>query len=152
MVKISRDLNSEISKLTLDIVRLANLLEREGTKYAQTSGLTSVHQYKILTRLLYHGPQSISSLRENNLVTKQAMTGVVKKLLEKKLVTTAKQPDDLRVTIVTITKLGREKIEFIRPYRIEGNKQLFSPLSKEEISELSSMLNKLIQHMNKIEE
>lgn len=92
----------------------------------------------------------MSSLGKSNLVTKQAMTGTIKKLVDKKLVTVAKQPDDLRVTIVTITKLGREVIDNIKPHRIEGNKELFSPLSKDEISELSHMLNKLILHMNNI--
>jgi len=152
LIKISKDLDSEISRLTLDFVRVANLLEQEGTKYAQTSGLTNINQYKILTTLSYYGPHSMSSLGKSNLVTKQAMTGTIKKLVAKKLVTVAKQPDDLRVTIVTITKLGREVIDNIKPYRIEGNKQLFSPLSKDEISELSHMLNKLILHMNNIEE
>ena len=66
----------------MDIIHVANLLERLGGKYAQEANLSSVQQYMILATLDLEPNLSMGDLRKNTLVTKQAITGVVNRLKE----------------------------------------------------------------------
>lgn len=146
---IENSLDKALSILALDVVHVSNLLEREGAKYAKTADLSSIQQYKILVMLTYRGQQSMQELSRNTLVTKQAITGIINRLTNKEFVKTYKSLDDQRVTLVMITDKGRAAVEKIKPHRIKGNRHVFSPLNSDEVNQLSSILQKLITHLNK---
>lgn len=139
--------DAEIANSILDIVRAANLLERLGGQYAKKADLYSVQQYMILSMLSKEDELSMRDLRQNTLVTKQAITGLVERLNRAGYLETHKDSQDHRVTRVRLTPAGRNALETIRPYRVSGNRDAFSVLSDEEISQLSSILPKLIHHL-----
>lgn len=138
-----------IATTVLDIVRASNLLERLGGKYAQDANLTSVQQYMILSMLNNEGGLSMRDLRENTLVTKQAITGLVDRLNRAGYVETYKDSKDRRITRVQVTIKGKETLKVIRPQRVSGNKEAFSVLNDEEISQLATILPKLVNHLKK---
>lgn len=137
----------KIGSVVLDLVRAANLLERLGGQYAKEVGLGSVQQYMILSMLKKQGTVSMSDLRQSTLVTKQAITGLIERMKKQGLIITKKDPQDGRRVIVEMTSLAEKKLEEIRPYRIEGNRQAFSKLEDDELEELQSTLTKLIAHL-----
>src|SRR5699024_12745772 len=129
-------------------IRSANLLERLGGKYAIDAGLGSVQQYMILSMLSKNDVLTLSELRENTLVTKQAITGLIERMTKAGYIETFKDPDDKRKTCVRNTTKGKEVLETIYPNRIDGNREAFSILSMEEIDQLENVLPKLINHLN----
>lgn len=138
-----------IAEITLDIVRAANLLERLGGKYALEADLGSVQQYMILSMLSSdENGLSMGELRENTLVTKQAVTGLVDRMKKSKYIETYKDSKDRRITRVSLTSKGENALQTTRPKRIDGNREAFSILSEEEISQLSTIIPKLIKHLN----
>lgn len=143
-----QDKDTVLAELALDIVRAANLLERLGGKYAQEANLGSVQQYMILSMLSFEESLRMSDIRDNTLVTKQAVTGIIKRMNERGYIKTFKDSVDRRVTRVHITSKGEQALQNIFPKRVEGNRKAFSILNEKEISQLSSIIAKLISHLN----
>lgn len=136
-----------IANTVLDIVRASNLLERLGGKYAQDADLASVQQYMILSMLNQESGLSMRNLRENTLVTKQAITGLVDRLERGGYVETYKDSVDRRITRVQLTLEGKKTLEVIRPQRVSGNREAFSVLNDDELSSLATILPKLVNHL-----
>lgn len=134
----------------LDIFRASNLLERIGGKYAAQAGLGSVQQYMILGLLFLDGDQSLSQLRQNTLVTKQTITGLVERMRQGGYLETYTDPDDRRVTKVRITGKGKETFEKIRSVRIPGNREIFAVLGDQEVQQLAEILPKLVAHLDRV--
>ncbi|GGP09056.1 MarR family winged helix-turn-helix transcriptional regulator [Oceanobacillus neutriphilus] len=146
-------MNSKDDKLAntvLDIVRMANLLERIGGKYAGKGGLPSVYQYMLLSILSNQGDLSLREIRENTLVTKQAITGLIERMKKSDYIETYTDPSDRRITRVHITKKGNDALNQILPHRVTGNRQAFSILDEEEINQLHTILPKFIHHVEKL--
>src|SRR5699024_1684976 len=95
--------DKQIGAVELEIVRAANLLERLGGQYASTVGLGSVQQYMLLSMLNKQDTLSMSDLRENTLVTKQAITGLIDRMKKQGYIETRKDKKDGRKTIVQMT-------------------------------------------------
>lgn len=148
-VRALQNRDDVIANTILDIVRAANLLERLGGRYAQEADLGRVQQYMLLSMLQTEDDLSMSELRQNTLVTKQAVTGLVDRMKKGGYIKTYNDPRDHRVTRVHLTDKGKNTLQAIRPKRIEGNREAFSILSEEEIYQLSSTISKLIVHLNK---
>lgn len=143
------DNDAILAEITLDIVRAANLLERLGGNYAQEANLDSVQQYMILSLLSSNDGLSMGELRQNTLVTKQAVTGLVNRMKKEGYIETHNDSEDRRITRVRLTTKGEDALQAIRPKRIDGNRKAFSALNEQEISQLSTIISKLISHLNK---
>ncbi|HLQ96265.1 MAG TPA: MarR family transcriptional regulator [Pseudogracilibacillus sp.] len=143
-----QDKDTILAEVSLDIIRVANLLERLGGQYAQEGELGSVQQYMILSMSSFEESISMSDIRQNTLVTKQAVTGVVERMSERGYVKTYKDTEDRRVTRVCITSKGKKTLKTIFPKRVEGNRKAFSILSENEILQLSDIIAKLISNIN----
>jgi len=140
--------DKQIGAVVLDVIRTANLLERLGGQYASKVGLGSVQQYMILSMLDKSDSLTMSDLRQNTLVTKQAITGLIERMKKQGYINTKKDSNDRRRTIVEMTSYGRELLEFIHPERIKGNREAFNVLTDEELRQLQDILKKLVDHLN----
>lgn len=141
------DKDAFLARSVLDIVRAANLLERLGGQYAQEADLSSVQQYMVLAMLSTKDSLSMGDLRQNTLVTKQAVTGLVNRLKKAGYIETYKDSQDRRITRACLAEKGREALQTIRPKRISGNREAFSILNDEELSQLSGIMQKLVEHL-----
>lgn len=145
-----RSHDEKLALTILDIVKVANLLERLGGRYASKGGLSSVYQYMLLSMLSNEGDLSLKQVRENTLVTKQAITGLVERMRKGNYIETYSDAKDRRIIRVRITAKGKDTLDQIRPHRIEGNRQATSVLSEEELTHLHTIFPKLIQHIDEI--
>lgn len=145
------DKDNKLANMALDIIRVANILERLGGKYANEADLNSVQQYMILSLLNAEPNLSMGDLRQNTLVTKQAITGVVDRLKKGGYLEIYKDSRDRRITRVLLTEKGKKALQATRSKRISGNKESFSILSDEEITQLSGIFSKLILHFKSID-
>ncbi|MDP4108027.1 MAG: MarR family transcriptional regulator, partial [Bacillota bacterium] len=74
------------TNITLDFFRVSNLLSRYGAKMVADVGLNSIQQWVILRTIIEKGEISIGELKEETLVTKQNMTGMINRLQQSNLV------------------------------------------------------------------
>lgn len=145
------DKDTKLANIALDIIRVANILERLGGKYAHEADLKSVQQYMILSLLNAEPNLSMGDLHQNTLVTKQAITGVVDRLKKGGYLEIYKDSKDRRITRVLLTEKGKKALQATRPKRISGNQEAFSILNEVEISQLTGIFSKLILHLKNIE-
>src|SRR5690242_698589 len=94
------------TNITLDFLRISNLLNRYGAKMVSEVGLNSIQQWVILKTIIERGDISIGELKEEMLVTKQNMTGMINRLQQSNLVTLFQDSEDKRRTRVKITEEG----------------------------------------------
>ena len=135
------------TNITLDIFRLSNLLSKFGAKMVSEVGLNSIQQWVILRTIINRGEISIGELKEEMLVTKQNMTGMMNRLQQSNLVTLFQDPEDKRRTQVKITEEGIRVYEQLKSLRQDFNTQTYHIYNNQEILVLSDLLGRLVEHL-----
>ncbi|PLS02450.1 MarR family winged helix-turn-helix transcriptional regulator [Neobacillus cucumis] len=135
------------TNITLDIFRLSNLLSRYGAKMVTDVGLNSIQQWVILRTIINRGEISIGELKEEMLVTKQNMTGMIHRLQQSNLVTIFQDPEDKRRTRVKITEEGIRVYEQLKSLRNDFNAQTYHIYNDQEILVLSDLLGRMVEHL-----
>ncbi|WP_176541066.1 MULTISPECIES: MarR family winged helix-turn-helix transcriptional regulator [unclassified Bacillus (in: firmicutes)] len=135
------------TNITLDIFRSSNLLSRYGAKMVADVGLNSIQQWVILRTIINRGEISIGELKEEMLVTKQNMTGMINRLQQSNLVTLFQDPEDKRRTRVKITEEGIRVYEQLKSLRNDFNAQTYHIYTDQEIVVLSDFLSRLVEHL-----
>ncbi|QYR20192.1 MarR family transcriptional regulator [Paenibacillus sp. sptzw28] len=141
--------NDPRGSIVVNIFRANILLERVGHSLSSQAGLTSLHQWFILAALSRSGDLSFKELRNNMLVTKQNMTGMIDRLRQNGLVTTLEAPEDRRVTLARITEKGKQALLDANEYGNESNESSFHSFTKQEIEAFNSYLERLITNLKK---
>lgn len=133
--------------IVLNLISSANLLDKKGSLYAKQAGIDSLQQYKVLAILSLEDNLTMSDIRENTFVTKQAVTGLIERMERNELIATSQDEQDRRITRMHITSKGKKSLEATHPYRIPGNREAFSILNEKEINQLATILDKLVHHL-----
>jgi DNA-binding MarR family transcriptional regulator len=133
--------------IVVNIFRCSNLLERIGRKLVSEVGLTSVHQWFILSALS-NGDLSLKQLGKNTLVTKQNMTGMIERLKQGQYVTTYEAQGDRRKTLVSLTDKGKQALHHLDHCGIANNEASFEHLKLDELSSFNRCLKQLIDNMD----
>ncbi|MFC4599244.1 MarR family winged helix-turn-helix transcriptional regulator [Cohnella hongkongensis] len=134
-------------KIVVNLFRCSNLLERIGRKLIADAGLTSVHQWCILSSLS-DGDLSLKQLGQNAHVTKQNMTGMIERLKQGELVETYADREDRRVTLVRLTEKGRQVLNRLDSFDAFGQETNLRHLCAEDLSSLNRCLQRILDHMN----
>jgi DNA-binding MarR family transcriptional regulator len=135
------------TNITLDFIRISNLLSRYGSKMVADVGLNSIQQWVILRTIIEKGEISIGELKEETLVTKQNMTGMINRLQQSNLVALFPDPEDKRRTRVKITEEGNRVYEKLKASRNDFNANTYHIYNDHEIMVLSDLLSRLIDHL-----
>ncbi len=135
------------TNITLDFLRISNLLSRYGAKMVTEVGLHSIQQWVVLRTIIAKGDISIGELKEETLVTKQNMTGMINRLQQANLVALCTDPDDKRRTRVKITEEGKRVYEQLSSLRNDFNSKTYNIYNDQEIRVLNDLLSRLIDHL-----
>ncbi|MDN3016870.1 MarR family transcriptional regulator [Paenibacillus sp. BSR1-1] len=135
------------TNITLDFLRISNLLSRYGAKMVADVGLNSIQQWVILRNIIEKGDISIGELKEETLVTKQNMTGMINRLLQANLVALFTDPEDKRRTRVKVTEEGQLVYEQLSSLRNEFNSKSYNIYNEQEVLLLSDLLSRLVEHL-----
>jgi DNA-binding MarR family transcriptional regulator len=133
--------------ITLDFLRISNLLSRYGAKMVADVGLNSIQQWVILRTIIQKGDITIGELKEETLVTKQNMTGMINRLQQANLVALFTDAADKRRTRVKITEEGQRVYEQLSSLRDEFNSISYNIYTDKEILLLSDLLSRLVEHL-----
>lgn len=146
MEKINKLINENYLDLSTLIVftRAEHSIHRKEYQTIKDHDLTAA-QFGVLEALYVKGDLKIGQLIEKILTTSGNMTVVVRNLEKAGLVRKIEDPADKRSTIISLTDLGRKKIEEILPSHYQNIIDIFSVLSDEEKMQLKEILKKLSQ-------
>lgn len=124
-------------------------LERAGLKiHNKTVNYLSEHnltfnQFKVLEVLYHKGDLNISSITKLTMSTPGNITVVIKNLKRDEWITSIKDPNDSRASILTITKKGTQVIEKVFPNHAKNLYEAFEILDDEELDTLYNLLDKI---------
>lgn len=101
------------------------------------------NQFKVLEVLYHRGDLNIGSITKLTMGTPGNTTVVVKNLLRDEWITSIKDPNDNRASILSITQKGKEIIEEVFPNHAKNLDKALEILSDEELNTLYELLNKV---------
>jgi len=107
----------------------------------------SLPQLHLLALLAYaNRPLSTGEIARAMVKAAQSITGLVDRLVARKMVRTKGDPKDRRRTLVVLTDVGRAKLQESWPIANQVGKELFDVLSDREMAELKATCKKLRDH------
>lgn len=101
------------------------------------------NQFKVLEVLYHLGDLNIGSITKLTMSTPGNITVVVKNLKRDEWITSIKDPNDSRASILSITQKGKDVIEEVFPNHAKNLTQSLEVLSDEELNSLYDLLNKV---------
>lgn len=127
------------------VVRLERVslkLHNQVVNYLSKHDLT-FNQFKVLEVLYHRGDLNIGAITKLTMSTPGNITVVVKNLKRDGWITSIKDPNDNRASILTITPKGVEVIEEVFPNHAKNLHKSMEVLSDEELDTLFELLNKV---------
>ena len=141
--------NKSYGKRTDKSMKTIVRLERAGLKihnmtvnYLIKHNLT-FNQFKVLEVLYHRGDLNVSSITKLTMSTPGNITVVIKNLKRDEWITSIKDPNDSRSSILTITKKGINIIEEVFPQHAKNLHRAFEVLTDNELDTLYDLLNKV---------
>lgn len=101
------------------------------------------NQFKVLEVLYHLGDLNISSITKLTMSTPGNITVVVKNLKRDEWITSIKDPNDSRASILSITQKGKDIIEEVFPNHANNLTKALEVLSDVELDALYDLLNKV---------
>lgn len=101
------------------------------------------NQFKVLEVLYHRGDLNIGSITKLTMSTPGNITVVIRNLKRDGWITSVKDPNDSRASILTITQKGISVIEELFPDHAKNIYKSFEILNDEELDTLYELLNKV---------
>lgn len=129
-------------KTALRLERVKNKAQNITDNYLSNHNLT-FNQFKVLEVLYHRGDLNISAITKLTMSTPGNITVVIKNLKRDKWITSIKDPNDSRASILSITKKGEEVIQRVFPNHAKNLDEFFKVLDDEELDTLYDLLNRV---------
>lgn len=101
------------------------------------------NQFKVLEVLYHRGDLNIGSITKLTMSTPGNITVVIKNLKRDQWITSIKDPNDSRASILTLTNKGNEIIEKVFPIHAQELHETMAVLSDKELDTLYELLDKV---------
>lgn len=128
--------------LLRELSRTYQAFEVYSSAHVRSLGLTPA-QFDIVATLGNTTGMSTKELGEKTLITKGTLTGVVDRLVDKKLVRRVAFPSDGRCQIVQLTAQGEKLFARIFPAHLAHMERAFAQLSQKDLSGMTESLRRL---------
>lgn len=127
-----------------ELVRTYQEFSAYSERFVRQHALTPA-QFDVIATLGNTQGMSMGSIGEKTLITKGTLTGVVDRLIKKKLVVREVPPENRRSVIVKLTHEGEALFNKVFPAHIADMKQHFESLDPSELELLKVLLSRLRQ-------
>lgn len=129
-------------KTVVRIDRVFHLVNNLTENYLSKNNLT-FNQFKVLEVLYHLGDLTTGSITKLTSSTPGNTTVVIKNLKRDNLITSIKDPNDSRASILSITEDGKNIIEKVFPDHAKNLYDFMNVLNDEEMDTLYDLLNKI---------
>ena len=125
--------------------RAATRAHRLVVEELSAAGARGYH-YRLLAALEEFGPASQAALGRRTGIDRSYVVEVVNELSNGGLLERARDPDDRRRNVVTITPAGVRQLRRLDVVLAEIQDELFAPLSADERAQLARLLARVLDH------
>jgi DNA-binding MarR family transcriptional regulator len=127
-------MREELIAQTIEAQHRMNRVIRERTLDSWVKLNLTVPQLKSLFYISRHGRVNLTGLASGIRVTPANVTGIVDRLVEQGLLTRTPDPDDRRVSWLTVTGKGKTLTNDLREGRAQEMRRILDKLTEEELS------------------
>ena len=120
--------------------RIVKDLDRETTRISAEYGLT-FPQFMVLEALLHKDLMTVGEIKETILSSNGTIPVIINNLEKMGMVSRAKDPDDHRKSVVSLTVKGRELIEQVCPENEKMYSERFGVWNEDEKKELIRLIS-----------
>ena len=128
--------------LLRELSRTYHAFEAYSSAHVRSTGLTPA-QFDIIATLGNTAGMTSRELGEKTLITKGTLTGVVDRMVDKKLVRRNAFPGDGRCQIVQLTAQGEKLFASVFPAQLAHMQRAFAHFSRNELAEITGNLSRL---------
>ncbi|MEK7737006.1 MAG: MarR family transcriptional regulator [Pseudomonadota bacterium] len=125
-----------------ELARCYQAFESLSARHIRTLGLTPP-QFDLIVTLGNTAGMSFKELGEKTLITKGTLTGVVDRLVAKKLVRRSDSPSDGRSRIVQLTAKGEALFARVFPAHLEHLRPAFAGFDGNQLEQAEALLRRL---------
>jgi len=126
----------------MQLVRSHTKIRNKELVYIQENNLT-MNQFQVLEVLYHRGNLNIGSITKLIMSTPGNLTVVIKNLKRDELISSIKDPNDKRASMLSITKKGKDIIASMFDQHASNLAQNFEVMNDAELDTLFSLLRKL---------
>ena len=134
-----------------NVFRLANAARNYMERHVLREFDLTFSGFTVLWVLWVAGPQETRHLAAEAAITKGTLTGVLKTLEARKLVTRETPENDRRLTVVRTTRKGETRMRQIFPIFNHAESEMIDGLSSAERNKLTSTLRQLVHAIENME-
>ena len=127
-------MKEELIAQIIEAQRRMNRVIRERTLDSWVKLNLTIPQLKSLFYISRHGRVNLSGLASGIRVTPANVTGIVDRLVEQGLLTRTPDPDDRRISWLTVTDEGKTLINDLREGRVQEMRRILDKLTEEELA------------------
>ena len=127
-------MREELIAQIIEVQHRMNRAIRERTLDSWVKLNLTIAQLKSLFYISRHGRVNLSGLASGIRVTPANVTGIVDRLVEQGLLTRTTDPDDRRVSWLTVTDKGKTLTNDLREGRAQEMRRILDKLTEEELS------------------
>ncbi len=142
MKKTYGTITDKSMKTVVRLDRVSHLVNNLTENYLSLHNLT-FNQFKILEVLYHLGDLNIGTITKLISSTPGNTTVVVKNLLRDEFISSKKDPNDNRASILSISEKGSEVIETVFPAHAKNLENFMSSLDENELDTLYNLLDKI---------
>jgi DNA-binding MarR family transcriptional regulator len=142
-------LTSSCSKEAIILYKLHFLNKEVGSKFEGCTGM-SQSRLELILQLYEVGEISQKALQQEVNIDNAAITRHLKQLEANEMIVRRKNPDDNRITLVSLTEEGRNKIQAFQEEKERFAASAFKGLSEEERDNLLNMLNHIQENIKEL--
>lgn len=125
-----------------ELVRCYQAFESYSARHVRAMGLTPA-QFDIIATLGSTQGLSFKDLGAKTLITKGTLTGVVERLVRRKLVRKVASETDRRSQTVVLTKVGEAAFERSFPAHLAHLRAAFDRLSSDDVAQAEALLGRM---------
>ena len=132
----------------IGILRNSNKLEKIVKKDVSHYQL-NITEFSVMELLFHQGKKTTQTIKEKILIASSSTTYVIDQLEKKNYVERIVNPDDKRITYVSLSEEGQELMTTIFPLHSKTISNCFAGLEEEELNQLIKILGKLSRTLDK---
>ncbi|EEL64524.1 MarR family winged helix-turn-helix transcriptional regulator [Bacillus cereus] len=142
-------MTSSCSKEAIILYKLHFLNIEVSSKFEGCTGM-SQSRLELILQLYEVGEISQKALQQEVNIDNAAITRHLKQLEANEMITRRKNPDDNRITLVSLTEEGRNKIQAFQEEKERFAASAFKGLSEEQRDNLLTMLNHIQENIKEL--
>lgn len=141
-------MTTNIDKIISQTIHIAKYIAGAGTQSFEERTAT-ILQYHALSFLEHNGGVKLTDVANHIHASLSSTTQLIERLHKAGLIERKGDDNDRRVSLLSVTKEGLEKLQQMKETKRERMEELLATLSKEEVNQLITIQEKLVQQLQK---